>query len=390
MTERNANPASARKANRSLTAILLMLAAAVAGLAAYIALRPDAPAPPPVDGGDRADADRVQAIAQARRLLEVRQFDPARQLLETCVKAYPREPAFVEMLARALAAMGQADEAERRLDEALRAELISPELLWIKGELLRRRGGDSLRSFEHAAKLADRSHADIWSRYGIVLLARGETAQGETYLLRAVEAGHRDGATCAAMGEAALRRNDFAAAERWMDEARKLDQTNPFVWLRLAQAQKNAGRAADAEQTLLRGVGICRGKDLGAMLLELGMLQLLHEGPRERVYAEAAETFARAADYAEVRARASLQAARCYYQLGQYARAMKHIDAAAELAGDDPEVRDWMTRIERERFGPGGAEPPQPATGSYLDMLRRQGGQGSEIRSDGSSDSQGR
>jgi len=60
--------------------------------------------------------------------------------------------------------------------------------------------------------------------------------------------------------------------------------------------------------------------------------------------------YAQAADYRIVQAEASLAAARLFYDLNQFARAMRHIDQARSLWGDEPAVMELQKRIEDARF----------------------------------------
>jgi tetratricopeptide (TPR) repeat protein len=396
----------ASSSSRRLTFFLLAAAIVVGAVAAYVLLSPTPGEPKSVDGRDHPVvlSETELLLARARKMIAVGRKDDAVRAMQDYVRLHPDDVEIRSALTEVFLGAGKFDEADEILDEILQRRPDHPTSLWRKGQLIVARARRQAEDRERAAAADDRTAlraklleliraaerlaetflrkaadqddagADIWSRYGLMLLNRGETARARNYLNRALRTGRIEedlapeqaGAVCLALGNMAFQENDVVRAETLLNRAAALVPGEPEPWQLLAELQRNLERRDAAADSLRRGLKLVPSGRQGALLLRLG--KTLN---REETKLEAAEAFARAADHAAVRREALPLAAECYYQLGQYALAMKYIDQAAELPGDAPAVAELKTKIEDARFG-----PARPATNglnrSLLDALREQ------------------
>ena len=354
MAEPNTKAASPAGWGRLLNVVALALTAAVIGLIVYLSVRPDKP-PETSSTGVPRTTQAEDVLARARPLMEAGMFNGALGLLEAHVMSTPDDVDVRPTLARAYLGLGKLTEAERTVDDLLRLAPRLAEALWLKGEIVRRRGGKNHRRFfEMAVNKAVDAGPEIWARYGVEMLADGRGDPAQTYLTRALRAGLRDVRTLGGLGQLALEAGRFDEAEKLLAEALEHRRSAPDLWAMLAEAQKNTGKLAQADRTVQEAIRIRRSGPLYMLRGEICMLR------RQRK--EAAEAYATATEFARVRGEAALRAAKCYYLLERYGLAMKYIDLAAVLGGGDAEVLAWRTKIEDARFGRPEATP-RPAGG---------------------------
>jgi len=321
-----------------LPLVLLALAGVVVVVTIYIAGGGPAE-PPPVRQADKpTEAQRVLALA--RPLIEGGRHAAAIDLMETYVRANDDDIEVRPLLAEALAAAGRYEQAERTIDEVIGLAPQMPAALWLKGRLVRRRGGANPMFFFRRAAESPDAGAEVWARYGLELLEAGEHESAGRYLRRARQAGIADARTLGPLGELALRAGRFAQAEQLLTEALKTARTNARLYAMLAEAQKNAGKEKQAVQTLTGALDVCPRK--GVLYMQLGEALLLSDRKPE-----AAEAFAKAARLVpSLRAAASLKAARTYYVLGRLEKALSHVEVASAAGPHDPRIASWKKRIE--------------------------------------------
>ena len=378
-----------------LTIALLIAAAGVLGGAIYLAVAPSGkstslplgePGPSPAERTRRAveellaRADRMDPKAGPHAVLARSQgYEAACELARKYVRlSDPRDVVVRPVLARAQLRLGRMQDAERTIDDLLRLAPASAEGLWLKGELVRARGGQRAMQFFRLAAESDQATPELWSRYGTELRLAGRLDEARKYLLRAEQAGLHDRPTL--MGLAALAMNDerFPRAEQLLQKLVTAGQSNARVLAMLAEARIYLDKLAEAERDLRLAL---EEDDSPELRVKLGDVLVL-----QKRRAEAAEEYARAAEHPAVEGLASYKAAQCCYFLGKYALAMKYIDRAAELA-QAPDVTRWQRKIEDARFGapaeaPGGAfqlprgpagdtASPPPAGGVLGELLGR-------------------
>ena len=345
-------------ANAQRTLRLVMLAVAVCLVAAgvIVAFRPTTPDTTPTKPQPPSDSQRVQE--QARKLMQNGLHKPAIDLLTTYTRANPNDVDAQLLRAQALSDVGQYDQAEQSVDKiflSLQAPLKA-QLHWLKGELVRRRLNDPKKYMPHFESAVNQPDVtpELWSRYGQLLerdRPRWRDAdppspdpeqEARDWCQRAYDAGLRDAATLRVLGKFALDNDEFDRALELLEAAVEKEKNNPELWLLLVQTFRQMGRddqALAAVQTALQG------RPDGELWLELGQLR---EARGEKQ--QAADAFAEAAGYRNAAMEASLAAARLYHDLGHYARAMRYIDQARPLWGDDPDVAALQKKIEDARF----------------------------------------
>lgn len=342
---------------RLLHAAVLLLTAGVIGLTIYVSVRPGGPAGDEPVAPETTQAEDV--LARARPLMQDGLFELARGLLEAHVRSTPDDVEVRPVLAEVYLQLGRLDEAERTVDGLLRLAPRLAEALWLKGKIVRRRGGKNYRKFfELAVNKAVDTGPEIWARYGLQMLRDGDTEAARTYLTRALRAGLRDFRTLGGLGDLALKAGRFDEADRLLTEAVGHRRHAPDLWAALAAAQKNAGKIDEALRTVQEAIRIRRSGPLYMLRGEICMLR--------KDCKAAAEAYATAAEFPDVRADATFRAAKCYYLLDRYGLAMKYIDLAAEIRGGNADVLAWRKKIEDARFGrPGASSGPAagpPAT----------------------------
>jgi len=336
-------PADAKGASM-LRLVVLGLAVGLVAVGAIIVFRPPAvnPAnkPAPVTEGQRA-------IEQAQSLMAEGLHKPAIELLMDYLRSAPDDADAYLLLAQALWEFGEYASAERVVDGLWESLPNKARLWWLKGELVRRRETNPARYMTFFQKATDCPDVtpEQWSRYG-QLLVESDPREARRWCQRAYDAGWRDASTLRVLGTLALDNNELSLARDLLETAVEKEKNNPEIWLPLVQTYRELGQADRAVETAQMAL---QGRPNGELWLELG--QLLEErGEKER----AAAAFAEAADYRLVQAEASVAAARLYYDLGQFARAMRYIDQARAIATlhDDPVVVVLLKQIEDARFGP--------------------------------------
>jgi tetratricopeptide (TPR) repeat protein len=257
------------------------------------------------------------------------------------------------VLAQALMALdgaAEAQEAELEIDEVLKRAPRTAKALWLKGELVARRGGDKYMYFYQQAAQSPDATPEIWVRYGLTLKSSGDPAAAEEYLRKAYDAGVKDHRTCGALGELAYGAKRFRQAADYLAEAVKRRPSDARSWRLLAAAQRNLGEIDAALKTLEEAIKVARGDDRADLLLERGQTQLRQAGPDG--LKAAAQTFAEATAYSKVAADAALRAAQCYSRIpGCSGPAMQYVDLAARLRPNDKEVLNLRAEIEDARFG---------------------------------------
>jgi tetratricopeptide (TPR) repeat protein len=339
--------------------VLLLAVAVVLALTIYVAVRPpgeSSRAPVGRPGPSAAERTRrvIEELLAKADALNVKSgpvgavarreaYETACRLAASFIQREDRNDIVVRpMLARAQLRLGRLKDAERTIDELLRLSPESAQGLWMKGELVRARGGKDAVEYLRRAAESEEATAEIWARYGAALLSQGQVAAGEGYFQRAYDAGQRDRPTLLALAERAMREHEFARAEERFAEAVRIGPPSALVLSRLAEAQKDGGRLEAAEKTLREAMAL---QDAPELWLRLGDVLLL-----QRRRAEAAELYAKAAEHPLSEAAGAFKAARVYYFLEKYALAMKYIDRVAEHA-ETPQVRQWRKMIEDARFG---------------------------------------
>jgi len=319
--------------------VLLALAGVVVAVTIYVAGRGPVEAPRVAEANRPTEAQRVLALAEP--LIEGGRHEAAIDLMAAYVRANNDDAEVRPLLAEALAAVGRHEQAERTIDEVIRLAPQMPDALWLKGRLVRRRGGANPMFFFRRAAESPDAAAEVWARYGLELLEAGEHESAQRYLRRAREAGVTDARTLGPLGELALRAGRFAQAEELLTEALKTARTNARIYAMLAEAQKNGDKAAQAVETLKGALRVCTEK--GVLYMQLGEALLGVPDRKE----EAAEAFAKAARLVpSLRAQAYLKAARTYYVIGRMQKALEHVERASAAQPDDPQIASWKKKIE--------------------------------------------
>jgi tetratricopeptide (TPR) repeat protein len=357
------------RGNWPLTVVLLLLAVAVVGVTVHYLRSRGEPAPdgpPPAD--PLAEARQVRAkiedaLAVAEETAGEASLDPLRrQVLRKFrdnaarfVELYPRDVIVRPVLAKLELELGNATAAERVVSRLLELSPGLPEGVYLRARVMRLRGEQGYLALFRQAADADPADAEINTACGLALFDAGDDAAAEPYLRRAVRARREAGADLTradaralkALGVVAMRQARYEEAAALLGEAAAADPSDLDVAVRLVEAHRLAGDL-DAAEDAYRRAETHFNKWADRCVLSLQLAEVLRDGGRFR---EAAEVFAAAARHQPLRAAAALQAAKCYYEVGEFADAMVQIDAAA-AAGDSEEIRRWQRKIEDARFGP--------------------------------------
>jgi len=360
MSERSGNKAGKAKPGdpRQLTWVVLAAGGVIVAVTIYLWLRPEEPPPAAPNPARPTTADEVIAAAQAG--LKSRQFGPAISLMQSYVRAYPTDIEVRPLLAEGLYQQAATeeepkktalcDEAEHTIDDVLRLSPRMPRALWLKGQLMRRRGKSPELMFREAA-LSPEADGEIWARYGRFLLEQGKAQEAREYLQKAMDAGATDASVLSGLGQLAMQDGDFAKAQELLSQALAKEPADADVAVSLAGAQEAAGNRAAAEKTLRQSLS---SRHSPAALMALGQLMFDENRPKE-----AAEAFASAADYPATRVEAAFLAAKCYCLADRYALALGFIDIAAAERPDDQDVAAWKKKIEDAHFvRPGAVTAP--------------------------------
>jgi tetratricopeptide (TPR) repeat protein len=334
---------------RLLILFILLIAGFAGGAAVYYAFEPDVPVEDmlsddrPTMTPSQAAADRVMQLAmQGAR---ARAVDLGRRWIED----HPDDVEVRTALARVYASSDQPKEAEELVDKALSIDPDAPRACWVKGLL---HADEPTRAEAWFAKAAAQDDAgpDIWGKYGLRLMQRGDTDQAESYLRRAIAAGSEDAAVYRAAGEIAWAHGRREEALAKLQRARKLEPRDPRNHSALAEAQAMGGQYEAALDTLDGGMDAAKGPARTLLQLQRGeILEMAGE------WEEAGDVYAGVADGVHMTLPGLIGAARSYHRAGLDAKAMGYIDQAYQLDPDNPEVVALRKRIKDARFvKPGG------------------------------------
>ena len=351
---------------RLMPLALLVLAAAAAGLGAYLHFAPvrTREGDDTLGGAEgRTQADDV--LAKTAPLIDRGAYGAAVDLMRAHVLTDPGDVRVRPMLIEAQLRAGRIADAERTADELLQLTPKSAEALWLKGMAVHRGGGaDSVAYFRKAAEEGEGTGPMFWAKFGLLMLSEENVSEAETYLRRALAAGLRNELTLRGMGEVALRTGRFEEAAKLLADAVEHNADDADLWAELAEAQKNIGKMDAAAASVAKGLALAKTGALHKLHAEVLLLRTS--------LPEAAEAYAKAADFPAQAFECSLRAASTYYRLGKYALAMKYIDRAAEIKPKHPEVVTLLRKIEDARFGkPTTTQPAMPR--SPFDELKRLG-----------------
>ena len=281
--------------------------------------------------------DVRQAVAMSMR---EGKGDEAIHLMVTYIARYPEDVEIRPLLARAFMVKGDNPKAEVVVDQVL---LRSPHLaqaLWLKGELVRRRGRlNCLFYFRKAVEESADVTPEYWSMFGRELLAVNQTAEAARWLQRAFDNGWKDGQTLSALGEAKLSNKEYAQARAVLEMASVKVPNDPHVSLLLATACRNLKDLKTAADIASTAILEHPGPEL---YMELGEIRLLQKRPLE-----AAEAFAEVTHFSKYdqRARAAQKGAEVYYKHGLYADADDMIKIAIELRPFDVGIQQLRSKI---------------------------------------------
>lgn len=342
------------------TKALLLATAVVVGATVYMVVWD--PMKPPTDlpardsgptTGERVRRSIEGIIAQADAVdprggpgnLAARQvgYEKAAELGRQFVRlSDPRDVLVRPVLAMALLRLGRLDEADKAIADLMALAPRSAEGMLLKAELIEARGGQGALEWFRRAAESDQATPEIWARYGTALLSAEQYERGEAMLGKAFRAGNKDHQVLWGLAMLAMKTGRYDQAEPRLAELASRIGPSMRVLVMLAECQKENGKLAESEKTLRR---VLARTEVPELYIPLGdVLQL------QKKYAEAAETFAKAAETSALNAVASFKAARVYYLLDRYGLAMKYIDRAAALV-DDPQIQQWRRKIEDARFG---------------------------------------
>jgi len=317
--------------------VLLALSAVVILLTIYIAgRRQPSDVLTPTDGPTLAQ----QVLARSKPLLAQQQYAAAVSLMKSYVDRHPNDVEVRPLLAEALIALNRHDQAEAQIDQVLLRAARQSKALWLKARLMRQRAAPgAMEIFRQAAESPD-AEPEMLAAYGLELFSAGQAQDAKHYLQQARHKGLEDARILGALGELALRDEDFPQAEKLLSQAVTDPRSNGRHWAMLARAQKNNNHLEGAVESLQEGIKKFPA-DRGVLYMELGeTLGLLHRKT------EQAEAYALASTFDPLGAVAAFRAAKCYYDLGQYAQAKSFLDPVIALQPNDPDLQSWKKRIE--------------------------------------------
>ncbi len=348
-----------RSAGRGRWKFFIMAGAVAVVLIAVVIIAITNRIPGPVEVSDVATgpvtADAV--LARIRPLLRGQQGPDAPQadamsraidIMAAYIERAPEDVQVRPLLAETQIKLRRFEDAKVTVDKLLELSPDASEGLWAKGKLLQAQSiAGSFEYFRRAAEAPD-AGARQWASFGLAARDADQPQLAREYLARAVKSGLRERQVLAVLGELLISAAQPGDAEYFFTEALKLkgaDQDGS-LWSGLARAQQASGRPDKAVGTLTRAIGkLRRWNDRSAMMVELAD-SLAAIGRLD----EAAEAYSAGSDGLPNSHTAALSAAKCYWQLGQYAQAMKYIDRAFELKRDSGEILQWKSKIERSRF----------------------------------------
>jgi tetratricopeptide (TPR) repeat protein len=308
-----------------------------------------------------------------------RRREPAVAWARRAVDLAPGDTTALAVLARCLLAAGQPDtalSALRRRRELQEAELLS---LW-RGLAEARCRDARLRAAgrERLARLAARVRDDPAPAFhaGRELLLAGDARRAIPFLSRAAAGGHQE-VLCYellarahtalgevsdaewARGRAHLARGQYAAAAAALGQSVAKDATRPLAHVDLATALHSAGRVDEAVSAL------DRAQKLASHSLEVRLLKaklLLHQ---ERA-ADVERELLAAAEIVPARANEPLgNLGTVYYDSQQFDRAIRVLERAVRIEGDDAHSHYYLGRTYARR-----EEDPEQARKAVHHLLR--------------------
>ena len=353
---------SGKASGSPLTKVLILLAVVLAGVAIYVASNPaDKPAPP-------STTDPGTQISQAERILnevepvlnqeypnaalEQQALSSTASLMQSYIRAHPDDVEIRPVLGEVLLRLGRLQDTEVVVTDLLRLDPGSPEGLWLRGDLRRQRGADDWRDWYRKAAQSSRATPRILGRYGLLMMIENRPEQAESYLRRAVQAGVDQPHVLAGLAQIELESRNFRPALELARRASDKQPDDTQLLMLLARAQRRTGDYASAARTLDKAIQ--RSKQPWPLWMELGEVRTA-----QGAFLPAAEAFAEAAAYRQIRPLAALKAARAYYFEDRFALAMKYIDMASEYGPQIPQVATLRQKIENARFGPPQTDDPE-------------------------------
>lgn len=340
-----AKPSNADKGKGQLKWVLLALTGVLAAVAIYLFKYPAEYYVPPPSQTDAGKTLAQEVLQKAQPLLDAHQYAPARDLMLAYVRSYPNDVEVRPTLAQAQMALGQYEQAEKTIDDAIRLSPLLAKPQWRKGQLVRRRGGsDYLSFYRNAAERCTDATPEIWSSYGLELLDVDRVDEASKWLDKAQAAGVRDAPTLTALAKVAMARKQWDKAQPLLRQAIEQESANVWLYAMLAETQKNAGQLEAAARTVQQAL---RVKADGELFMLLGSIRTLQDRR-----SDAADAYAQAARFKSYQLAGCLEAARQYYLCGKYALAMEQIDTASQLAPIDAQVVQLKKEIEDARFVP--------------------------------------
>jgi Tfp pilus assembly protein PilF len=267
-------------------------------------------------------------------------------------------PEIVTLQARAAAASGQLDEAERFYRQAVALAPANATLALAFGDFLRERGRDELALEQYRRVAAGDPQFELAARRSFELEVEREARHfglqraDERVPERAVQLYERARQQAAA--------GQLAEAERAAREALRVAPGYGLARVELARLQEGRGDRPGAEQSYLLALAL----DSGRLEAYAGLVELYLATPTDGRAAQAALLAERALSQQPDRAELHLLAARAHRAAGDLVRALGHVDRylARDGAGtDQPEA----LALQRELGALVGAQSAalQPAVG---------------------------
>jgi tetratricopeptide (TPR) repeat protein len=181
---------------------------------------------------------------------------------------------------------------------------------------------EALEQFRHAMEL-NPGYAVAHANYGSALYARGNRDESRAQFLAALRLDPRLPKVAYNLAVIAIEQENWAEAVRYAEAALQQDPQSGDAWFALADAQRNAGRRAEAIAAYERAAAYAPSaalfNNLGTALLEAGRP------------ADALASFARAVQLAPESIPANLNLARAYQKLGHAAEAADQAQRAQQL-----------------------------------------------------------
>lgn len=361
---------------RKLLVVTLSGIAVVLGMIAVWVIFRGGNQPATPDPTPSENSDRQRVVSGVRQLVEQSEelnsssaysvLDQSRSALESYLKLSPVDLEVQAMLADVYLRMAYLAvddrqtllrKAESTVDRLLAMAPNSSQALWTKGQIVEFGGGKDFMHYYRVAADGPNATPEYWLKFARVLIRderKGDRwGEAEVYLRKCVDAGMNSADILVARADMAIYRGKKDEAVELLRQATQLDKTDAMIWGRLAEMQMDGGNLDGAMATIQQGRQSCSRKNAGLLDFKCGELYMARKD-----WEKAASSFISAAQTESLAGRASLEAARCYYYLGQNRAAMKYLDnflklsypdSSAELPAD---VLELKNKIEDARFGP--------------------------------------